>query len=153
MSYDSTIDTKEHITRVAANLNFIMFNLSHRSIIHDKSKLNAPEKEAFDLLTPRLKDLQYGSGEYRACLREMKPALEHHYQYNSHHPEHWPNGVLDMSLMDILEMLADWKAAGERHDPPNPLEKSIAYNAERFHLSPELTKMLYTTARELDWIR
>jgi hypothetical protein len=152
MSYDSTIDTKEHIARVAGNLNLISFNLSHRSIVHDASKLKTPEKEAFDILTPRLKNLQYGSEEYRASLRELKPALEHHYQYNSHHPEHWPNGVADMSLMDILEMLADWKAAGERHVPPNSLENSIAHNAERFHLSPELTKILFSTARELNWI-
>ena len=152
MSYDSTIDTKEHIARVAANLNLIQFNFSQRSVAHDASKLKPPEKEAFDALTPRLKELQYGSEGYRACLREMRSALEHHYQYNSHHPEHWPNGVADMSLMDILEMMADWKAAGERHVPPNSLENSIAHNAERFKLSPEMTKILYTTARELNWI-
>jgi hypothetical protein len=152
MSYDSTPDTQEHIFKVASNLDAIIFNLSHRSLVHDRSKFGPVEKEAFDRLTPRLKNLTYGSEEYRASLREMKPALAHHYEHNSHHPEHYPGGVLDMSLLDILEMLADWKAAGERHDPPNPLDKSIAYNAERFKLSPEMTKILSTTARELGWI-
>jgi hypothetical protein len=153
MSYDSTHDTQEHIFKVASNLGAIMANLGNRSLVHDRSKFGPVEKEAFDLLTPRLKNLIYGSEEYRASLREMKPALKHHYEHNSHHPEHYPEGgIRDMSLMDILEMLADWKAAGERHDPPNSLVKSIAYNAERFNISPELTKILYTTARELNWI-
>jgi hypothetical protein len=152
MSYDSTTDTQEHISKVAFNLDAIMSNLGHRSLVHDRSKFGPVEKEAFDLLTPRLKNLKYGSDEYRTTLREMKTALTHHYEHNSHHPEHWEHGVLDMSLMDILEMLADWKAAGERHVPPNSLENSIAHNTERFKLSPELTQILYTTARELGWI-
>ena len=152
MSYDSTHDTQEHIFKVAHNLGAIMSNLGNRSLVHDRSKFGPVEKEAFDLLTPRLKNLQYGSEEYRASLREMKPALRHHYEHNAHHPEHYPNGILDMSLLDILEMLADWKAAGERHDPPNSLDKSIAYNAERFNIPPYLTTILYNTARELSWV-
>lgn len=43
-----------------------------------------------------------GCDEYRACLREMKPALEHHYASNSHHPEHYSNGIQGMSLFDLL---------------------------------------------------
>jgi uncharacterized protein DUF5662 len=151
MSYDSKVDTEEHIFKVAANLGAIMSNLSQRSAAHDASKLKPPEKEAFDALTPKLKDLQYGSEEYRASLREMKPALAHHYEHNSHHPEHFEHGILDMSLMDILEMLADWKAAGERHDPPNTMTSSIKKNAERFNIPPYLTNILFNTARELDW--
>jgi len=151
MSYDSTHDTQEHISKVAANLGAIMSNLDQRAAVHDRSKFGPVEKEAFDRLTPRLKVLKYGSEEYRASLREMKPALRHHYEHNPHHPEHYPNGILDMSLMDILEMLADWKAAGERHEPPNPLDNSISYNAERFNIPPYLTQILYNTARELNW--
>jgi hypothetical protein len=44
----------------------------------------------------------------------MKPAIQHHYKANSHHPEFYDNGVEGMSLFDVLEMLLDWKAATER---------------------------------------
>jgi hypothetical protein len=56
-----------------------------------------------------------------------------------------------MSLIAILEMLADWKAAGERHDSPTSLNQSIAYNSTRFDIPPYLTQILYNTVRELGW--
>ena len=46
---------------------------------------------------------------------KFKPAIDHHYANNRHHPEHWPNGINDMTLMDLIEMLADWKAATARN--------------------------------------
>src|SRR3981081_1185912 len=87
--YDSTLDTQAHISRVGMALNEVLKNLENRALVHDASKLEPPEKEAFDVATPKLKDLKYGSDEYRAALREIKPALEHHYSANDHHPEHY----------------------------------------------------------------
>lgn len=149
-AYDSTRDTKDHIGRVRYYLSECIETLGRRADVHDASKLQSPEKEAFDVLTPRLAGLTYGSDEYRASLRELKPAIEHHYARNSHHPEHWPNGVNDMSLLDVLEMLIDWKAASERHDNGN-IWTSIDHNQERFGLSDQLTAILRNTARELGW--
>lgn len=184
MSYDSTADTQAHINRVRALIAQIQVNLEERAEQHDASKLQSPEKEAFDILTPRLKGLTYGSDEYRACLREMKPALSHHYQSNSHHPEHfdywecngcfrqYPRGsevdtcetclgsqftkregftsVNKMTLLDVIEMLADWKAAGERH-ADGSMEKSLEHNQVRFGLTEQLSQILKNTARELAW--
>jgi hypothetical protein len=148
--YDSTADTKAHIDRVAALLTDAAENLRERSFVHDASKLMSPEKEAFDILTPRLKGLTYGSDEYRACLREMKPAIEHHYAHNSHHPEHFENGIDGMSLFDVVEMLLDWKAASERH-ADGDIWKSIEHNKGRFGLSDQVYSMLLNTAREMGW--
>jgi hypothetical protein len=151
--YDSTADTREHIKNVREGINTILENLETRSVLHDRSKLQDPEKACFDIVTPKLKHLKYGSEEYRAELRAMKPALDHHYAANDHHPEHFgEDGILGMSLMAILEMLADWRAAGMRHDPPNPLSNSIAYNSNRFKMPPYLTQIFYTTAKELGWL-
>lgn len=150
--YDSTLDTQAHISRVGMALNEVIFDLHQRAIFHDASKLASPEKEAFDQATPKLKGSVYGSEDYRAALREIKPALDHHYAANDHHPEHYPvDGALGMSLMAIIEMLADWKAAGERHEPPTGLNRSIALNSVRFKLPAYLTQILYNTAKELDW--
>jgi hypothetical protein len=151
-NYDSTLDTREHISKVGMALRDIVHNLSQRALVHDLSKFKDPEKSAFDRATPKLKHLVYGSDEYRACLREIKPALDHHYKVNDHHPEHYgEDGILGMSLMAIIEMLADWKAAGDRHDPPTGINQSIAYNSVRFKMPAYLTQIFYTTARELGW--
>lgn len=151
MGSDSTQDTLDHIDKVRKRILSIVGNLVARSDVHDLSKLSEPEKSAFDILTPKLKGLTYGSEEYRACLRELKPALDHHYAKNSHHPEFYVEGVSGMSLMDLIEMISDWKAAGERHDPPNSILDSIEKNTSRFNLSPDLKQILLNTVRELGW--
>ena len=116
MTYDSTDDTLKHISEVRILLAQVIVELQNRITTHDKSKLEAPEKEIFDRVTPKLRTLTYGSPEYHASLEEMGPALDHHYSVNSHHPEHHEDGIHGMSLVDLIEMLADWKAATLRHD-------------------------------------
>lgn len=150
MRYDNTEDTFAHIKRVRELLDVVRNRLHDRGAIHDFSKLGTPEKGAFDEFTPKLKGMTYGSDEYRDCLRELKPALDHHYAANSHHPEHYPNGVDGMSLLDVVEMFCDWKAATERH-ADGSLERSISVNAERFKLSPQLAAIFENTRNELNW--
>lgn len=115
MAYDSTEDTRKHIDTVRYYLKQVSEIILYRAEIHDASKLESPEKDLFDRVTPKLQKLTYGSDEYKAALEEMGEALQHHYRYNRHHPEHFPGGITDMSLMDLIEMLCDWKAASERH--------------------------------------
>jgi hypothetical protein len=152
MSYDSTADTREHIAKVSAYLSDAACNLLVRGKVHDASKLQEPEKTGYDTIAVRLKGLTYGSEEYRASLRELKPTITHHYEANSHHPEHYSNGIEGMSLFDVVEMFVDWKAAGERHTDSTIL-KSIEINRERFKLSPQLEAILVNTARELGWVK
>ena len=139
--YDSTADTTEHIRQVQLRLTNIIAALSERGWNHDNSKLEAPEKEAYDALTPRLAGLTYGSEEYRATLREMKPAIQHHYAHNSHHPEHYDRGIAGMNLLDLVEMFCDWKAASLRHKDGD-FAASLQINKERFGISDQLMAIL-----------
>ena len=124
-------------------------DLIRRGEQHDQSKLESPEVELFTEFTPKLAASTYGSSEYEGFRQSMWPALEHHYAKNSHHPEHWPNGINDMNLLDLLEMFCDWKAAGERHNNGNIL-KSIEVNANRFGISPQLVRIFQNTAKVFD---
>lgn len=148
--YDSSGDTKEHIAAVRSLMNEIKSCLSLRDYHHDKSKLSDEEKPIFDEYTPKLKESTYGSKEYKRFLKEMKPALDHHYRFNSHHPEHYSNGIDGMSLIDVIEMLADWKAATERHDNGDILT-SLKINRKRFSMSDQLYRILKNTVKELEW--
>ena len=138
-------DTFRHIERVRNLLNVCVQDLLRRGERHDQTKLENPEVALFTEFTPKLALSTYGSQEYNGFKEAMKPALQHHYANNSHHPEHWKNGVNDMSLLDIVEMLCDWKAASERHNDGN-IRKSIEINADRFGMSPQLTKIFENTA-------
>ena len=117
-------------------------------MLHDSSKLNSPEKEAFDKFTEQLSKLTYGSDEYKKSLQDLGPALKHHYENNEHHPEFHKDGINGMTLIDLIEMLCDWKASSERHENGD-IFNSLKINSERFSISPQLLSILENTAREL----
>lgn len=142
-------ETWDHINLVMRLLANAQIELMRRQFTHDRSKLYPPEVSTFTEFTPRLATSTYGSDEYKQFLKEMKPALDHHYQHNRHHPEHFKNGVEDMNLFDLLEMIIDWLAATKRHNDGN-IYRSIEINKERFGLSDQLCKILQNT---VDWIQ
>ena len=130
-------ETQKHINTVTSILLIIATRLRLRGLDHDKSKLESPEFETFMEFTEKLRGSTYGSPEYKQFLAGMKPALDHHYAHNSHHPEHFPNGIDGMNILDLIEMLCDWKAATLRH-ADGDLARSIEINSERFKMSNQL---------------
>lgn len=145
---DSRPETLKHIREVRGNMDRMIFELQERALAHDQSKLVSPEVEVFDEFTPKLAMSTYGSEEYKGFLAGMKPALDHHYAANSHHPEHWKNGIGGMSLLDLVEMICDWKAATMRHKDGD-IRRSIEINQKRFGYSDELKGILLNTVEEM----
>ena len=143
------VETQKHIENVRKYIRFVIDKLETRGVKHDASKLESPEVELFAEMTPKLATVTYGSDEYKEALEKLKPALEHHYASNRHHPEHFVNGINDMTLIDVVEMFCDWKASTLRHNDGNLL-KSIEINAERFNMDGQLKQILMNTARMLD---
>lgn len=141
-SYDSTAETLRHIHRVRDHLNTIIAALLERGRVHDASKFSDIEKPILDRIYPRLRGLAYGSPPYMDLVREARPGLAHHYAHNSHHPEHHENGIAGMDLLDLVEMLCDWKAASER----NPTDGvKIDHNARIYTIAPQLAQILENT--------
>jgi len=148
MAYNSRQDILAHIARVQELMAAICERLALRAELHDASKLNEPEKSAFDAHAPN--GCVYGGEEYNRRLQVLQTALQHHYAHNSHHPEHFANGISGMSLLDIVEMFCDWKAASEEHKNDG-LKRSLQINRERFGLGEQLAKIFENTRRKLDW--
>lgn len=140
-------ETYKHVKRVRHYVDLFVSDLLHRGANHDNSKFENPELELFAENTHKLREVTYGTEAYKNLLVELKPAIEHHYSKNRHHPEHWPNGINDMTLLDLLEMLADWKAATERNKDGN-IRKSIEINAQKYNMSPQLRVIFENTVRE-----
>lgn len=151
---DEAVDSRpgnwEHINQVQRRVMQVVTRLQERLLVHDQSKLDEPERSAYDALEGKPK-APYGSAEYKANLHELGPALEHHYSVNDHHPEHYAGGIGDMGLIAMIEMLADWKASTSRQ-PGGDLMRSIVTNSERFGYGPEITGLLINTAVELKWL-
>ena len=151
-------ETRKHILLVGMYLHVFAAELMKRATLHDASKLEDPEKETFEKYTPLLSSVVYGSDEYKTFLKEMKPALDHHYAYNKHHPEYSDiNGyslstlndpIRSMDLIDIVEMLCDWLAATERVKGGD-IGKSIEINEKRFGINDQLSQLFRNTSAVL----
>jgi|JI10StandDraft_1071094.scaffolds.fasta_scaffold77346_6 hypothetical protein len=147
-------DTRKHIASVRGYIGEIVFNLQRRSLAHDQSKLEEPEVDGFYEMAQELKlsDTTYGSDEYRAILKKYKAStIQHHYENNDHHPEHFERGWYAMNYLQKLELLADWKAATMRMKDGD-LRESIFKNADRFGYDDRETSNLISTAQELGWL-
>lgn len=187
-------ETLKHRDKVKNLVSYFCNKLMDAAEVHDQSKLHSPELETFVEFTPKLKGSTYGSDEYKGFLKSMKVALDHHYEFNRHHPEHFStyycsvccehfeeafvpkagpcqgmtlcpkccNGTPDehwkmtkmpnvdkMNLVDIVEMLCDWKAASMRHDDGD-IMSSIKKNGPRFGISHQLLCILKNTIEMME---
>lgn len=141
-------ETWKHIHKVATYIYAGIQRLAAEALCHDQTKLRPPEVSTFAAYTPKLKEMDYGSAEYKDCLNQMNQALAHHYKSNAHHPEHHEDGYLGMDLLQIFAMLCDWKAAGERHQN-GCIFWSIHLNQQRFGYSFEFRRLLENTAEQM----
>ena len=107
-----------HCLNVKQALGKIISNLQNRAEMHDYSKL---EDDEFDAVIhyQKLDGLKYGSDAYKAKMNEIRQFTGEgwhlHCQRNSHHPEHHQH-IDDMNLLDIIEMVCDWKAANATYN-------------------------------------
>jgi len=134
----------DHKRKVFGYLQQFCDELQRRAYLHDDSKLSPEELTGFVQAQSKLATLTYGTEEYKQSLADLQDTLKHHYIINRHHPEHFENGVNGMTLIDVLEMLADWLAATDRVRNGD-VWGSLEYNKIRFGLSDQLIHLLYNT--------
>ena len=157
---ESKFKTMRHIETVRNYIGGVISALMIRAEMHDQTKLQQPEVEIFEEYTPKLRDTTYGSDEYRGYMKEMRVVIDHHNFHNRHHPEYFTLGpeynaapidsIMErMSLIDLIEMVCDWKSATMRH-ADGDIYRSLEINQERFGYSDELKSIMKNTAIALD---
>lgn len=142
-------ETTRHIARVRELLGEAVYELHRRGRVHDQSKFAPVEINALERLHEVIQQegpAPYGSDAYRERTALLGPMLEHHYANNSHHPEHYPNGVAGMDLFDLVEMFFDWKAASERNSDD---AMNLSYSVEKYGIPSMLESILRNTATRL----
>lgn len=141
-------DTLNHIRDVKKVLSEFSRELERRGKWHDYSKFSDEEQKFFTNVLDGQKTVKYGTPEYEEIKRKLAPALEHHYRENRHHPEHFINGINDMTLIDLMEMVADWNAATKRHEKDN-ISNSIEINSKKYNIDKQLKQILLNTVEEI----
>lgn len=143
--------TRKHMQRVSELLGDAAIQIIRRAQVHDLSKLEPVELEPLQ----RMQDLidregqaPYGSEEYKRRTAMLGGMIEHHYANNSHHPEHYENGIDGMDLFDLLEMVLDWKAASERGEEST---MNISASVDRFKIDPQLAAIIRNTVTRAGW--
>lgn len=144
------LSTREYIEKhkrnVAKRIQLFISLLHNRAVNHDNSKLVEPEYSlwcAMDL-EPRYK---YGTPEYEDKLKRFRKVFELHYKANRHHPEHHLNGIIDMNLIDLIEMLCDFISYKDNityTEASNMLDKQ----SDRFGFSEEIRTLLMNTLKD-----
>ena len=132
---------------VLQQMNIIIQELIKRAQDHDNSKFS---EEEFPFLVAAMDDFHktpFGTPEYMELRKKWAKLFDSHYKKNNHHPEHFPNGIEDMTLLDLIEMLCDWKAASMRTENGGNIANSIKVGAERYGFIPQLIKILENTAK------
>jgi hypothetical protein len=137
----------DHKKLVAFYLGRVTTELVERAVTHDYSKFSAEEFGPYEANLPRFKAAVYGSDEYKACCKAIEPAIQHHFEANRHHPEHFgESGIDGMNLLDVMEMVCDWIAAAKRV-PGGKLRLDL--QRERFHISDQLFGLIARTVESL----
>ena len=133
-----------HKIMVIKEIMNIVFLLFIRALLHDNSKFRPEEARGFI----KIIDNQKEGKEYFDVLSLIAKEVNNHYKNNRHHPQHYKNGIDDMGLIDIIEMLCDWKASNQQRHNFGTIELSIGINKNRFNISDQLTKILLNTTKE-----
>ena len=147
----AAVITYKHIARVRQLLGEFAIEMIKRGDRHDASKFTPEELEPLQ----RMQDLiekegqaQFGTDEYKRRTALLGDMIIHHRQRNSHHPEHYPDGVNGMDLFDLVEMFFDWKAASER------AESSVMHldaACDKYKIDGPLRSILHNTAKRLGY--
>lgn len=138
----------EHRDRVGRYLNQFAAQIMFRGDIHDNSKFGPNEFPIYASAIDEFEKHKFGSEGYLKAKESIAPAVKHHFQHNRHHPEHHKNGIDDMDLVDLLEMVCDWKAATLNHpDAPGNMAHSLEFAIKKYNISPQLAKILENTIK------
>lgn len=107
-NYHQTIAT--HQLHVSNNMKRIANELRRRGVRHDNSKFSGIEAtiggmyhddyNKINVLCPHKSDVENYAEKTKAASTE-------HYKLNDHHVEHFENGLSDMNLIQLTELICD----------------------------------------------
>ena len=142
---ETKICIKNHIKSVQRKLKVLIDELQKRLENHDKSKLT-DELWYWEFMDQEPK-YPYGSKEYFSKKKRNEMVFQMHYKNNRHHPEHFMNGINDMNLIDIMEMLCDWISYKDDISITDAVD-IVEKQSRRFGFSDEIKNLMLNTLFE-----
>ena len=147
MDFDKRL--KQHKDGVKTYLEIISMLLNTRALTHDNSKSSDEEYKYYKMANSVNRNDFKTYEEYMDYIKPtLDKGLKHHYENNRHHPEFFDNGIDDMTLIDIMEMIVDWCISIKQNG--KDLYKEIQYNFDKYNVSEQLKKIIINTYKYID---
>ena len=152
--------TDHHIELVRNNIylfqeleeyNDIFDELTLRASNHDRSKFSEPELTPYIWLTWNYHHIQ-NNIPFELPIgmdQKIRDAKIHHFSNNRHHPE-WHVDLNDMTIVDLIEMVCDWKAAGQEFGEKSLVDYADRVLGKRFHFSQKKINLIWELIHKID---
>ena len=121
-------------------LDEIAHELERRGMAHDLSKMLDDEFAGFSRINAAARINKFGSPEYSEAMKRESGTIDLHFSRNSHHAEYAAvHGGPELTFLDIIEMVCDWRGAQQGYNDPRPWLETVELNfkAKGKYLSPE----------------
>ena len=131
--FNALLTIMRHRETVAEHLHNLADYFRHRAREHDRSKLRLDEFAGFSRINRIAREHPYGTQEYEESMDTEKGpdgCITLHFSRNAHHPEYHGH-EREMGLLDLMEMVADWKGAADTYGT-NTLRDAMPVNRKRF---------------------
>jgi len=139
-----------HRQSVKLGLQRISDILVNRGDLHDIDKFEEAMFEDFYLNIPKFTNVSFGEIEWENAMESIK-TMNNHYAVSPHHIQHYPNGINGVNLIDLLEMIVDWKSANNAYGDVK-LSEALIIQKKRFGIDDQLYKIIVNTAKILGYL-
>ena len=136
-----------HIMTVQSRMRAIARRILNRADSHDLSKFAPDELGGMIEIDAIAEESGLNSPQYMEAIKG--PAIGLHRSRHSHHPEFHSDGIKDMSLLDLIEMVCDWKAANQVRGHPEG-RQSVNMMIRRLELKDEYRFVVLLVADMVD---
>lgn len=136
-----------HKFAMESEMNRIASDIRRRAMRHDNSKQSGLE------LTLGQAHMNFHDSwglTNRVAPNEMMSAIAHHHVENDHHPEHFTNGMKDMNIQQLAEMVCDIiTTAKENSINEESLQQFVETKlSETYNIGEPLRSIIINTARQ-----
>lgn len=158
-----------HRQFVEEGLHLVTSELERRGKVHDASKMLADEFAGFSKINAHARIHKCGSDEYREAMLREAVTVNLHFSRNSHHPEfatlnaaemgtaaayaeEGDNLGIDMTFLDVIEMVCDWWGARKGYDDARSWPVGVQMNlaTKGKYLKPWQVELVHSVAAYLD---
>lgn len=148
MNYVKALEFASKLVRYKTDVQHVIHQMSsilnERAVTHDQSAFNQMEMQnAFIAIN--------AEGKNPIDTQQLLTTVQDiHFASNPHHPEYHENGVRDMSIFDILELMADWKITS-RAKVNTTFDQYLNEQFAVYDVPEYVQSIIRQTAKQLNW--